>query len=176
MDITLINPALKSITAVFSTLASTNLTSSPLKTKNKNEFVYGKSIAGVMNLVSNCAQASVVIIFPEQTILNLANKIMPETVERVDAVVIDLVGEITNIVSGGVKRTLENEGYLFDLSLPTIIMGNEYLVAYLPDAPIIAASFATPYGELTLETCFKGVIDYCPINFDGGKEVDDIFF
>lgn len=160
INTTLINPVRESIHSVLIALAHMDLTLGDLNTKTKREFINGKSITGIMNLVSNFAQASIVITFPEPTILNLANKIMPETVERVDAVVIDLVGEITNMVSGGVKRMLENEGYLFDLSLPTIMMGSHYLIAYLPDAPIIVTSVSTSYGDFTVEASFEGSIDF----------------
>jgi chemotaxis protein CheX len=177
MNTTLINPALESLHAILFTLANTDLTAGPLATKDKHEFICGKSITGVMHLTSNQAQASIVIIFPESSILRLANKIMPEPVERIDALVIDLVGEITNMVSGGVKRALENEGYLFDLSLPTIIMGTRYLIAYLPeDAPIIVSAIATAHGDFFVEASFKGSIDFCPLNLDNEEEMDDLFF
>lgn len=176
MDKRLINPVLDSVDDVFEILIKEDVKRGELKTKARNEFILKKSIAGIMNLSSNNAKASVAIIFPEDLIFNISNKVMPEPVKRINEVVIDLVGEITNMVAGGVKGKLEAEGYLFDLSLPTIILGSEYLLAHLPQTTIVQADLLTELGEFTIEACFDGEPDFCPLNVDLPEEFEDILF
>lgn len=176
MDTRLITPVLDSIDDVFALLIKMDVKRGELKIKDKHEFISKKSIAGNMNLISNNALASIAIIFPEDLILKISNKIMPEPAKRINEVVIDLVGEITNMVAGGVKGKLEGEGYLFNLSLPTIVLGSEYLIAHLPQGPIVQVDLFTDFGEFSLEACFDGELDFCPLDVGLPEGFDDILF
>jgi len=69
--------------------------------------------------------------------------------------VIDLVGELANMVLGGAKSELENAGYVFRLSLPTIKLGSDYLIAHKTNAPIIVLPFTMPEGEFVIEAGYE---------------------
>ncbi len=56
-----------------------------------------------------------------------------ERFESVDLDVINLVGEITNMVTGGAKRLLEEMGYDFDLATPVVITGKEQKITHVAE-------------------------------------------
>ena len=51
-----------------------------------------------------------------------------------DAVIKDVIGEITNMTVGGFKNALCDQGYTCKLTLPTIIRGNNLVVAAMKSA------------------------------------------
>lgn len=176
MDTNFITPVLNSVTHVFSLLVNTEVEIGQLQIKDKDELRVNHSISGHMNLNSNNASASITIAFPEDVILNIANHIMPETAPELNDVVIDLVGEITNMVSGGVKGALESAGYLFELSLPTITLEREHFLPYGQKEPIILVELYTEFGGFTVETSFSGSPDFCPLQIESMDDFDDILF
>jgi chemotaxis protein CheX len=80
---------------------------------------------------------------------------LPSEITTIDGMVIDLVGELANMVLGSAKGELENGGYLFQLSLPTIIFGSDYLIAHKINAPIIRLPFTMPEGDFMVELGFE---------------------
>ncbi|MDO8811802.1 MAG: hypothetical protein Q7J38_07225, partial [Gallionella sp.] len=55
---------------------------------------------------------------------------------------------------------LEKEGHFFQLSLPTIILGCDYLVAHKTNAPIIILPVTMPEGEFVVEAGYEAVGNY----------------
>lgn len=51
-----------------------------------------------------------------------------------DAVIKDVIGEITNMTVGGFKNALCDQGYTCKLTLPTIVRGNNLAVAAMKSA------------------------------------------
>ena len=175
MNTDFLETVLNSLHHVFGLLVQVNVDVSETSTKEKMAFVSKKSITGYMNLISNNAQASIAVIIPDNVVLTIADKIMPEQFVRINEVVIDLVGEITNMIAGGVKGQMEEQGYLFALSLPTIILGSEYFVAHLPQSEVTQVDLNTELGTFSLEVCFQGGPDFCPLTTNIPELFDDVF-
>jgi chemotaxis protein CheX len=140
---------------VLSTMAHIEPKVGSPKRKDKNDIVHGKNITGVMSMVGKRGNASIALTFSEAAILHIAKKMLPSEITTIDGTVIDLVGELANMVLGGAKSDLEKEGYFFKLSLPTIIFGSDYLIAHKTDAPIIMLPFTMPEGEFVIEAGYE---------------------
>jgi len=109
-------------------------------------------------MVGRKGNASVAITFSEPAILQIAKNMLPGCeITKIDGMVIDLVGELANMVLGGAKSELENGGYFFQLSLPTIILGSDYLIAHKTSAPIIVLPFSMPEGGFTVEAGYEAI-------------------
>ena len=160
MKVSFINPVLTSILNVLSTMAHIEPKVGTPKIKDKNEIVHGKNITGVMSMVGRKGNASVALTFSEAAILHIANEMFHSEITVIDGMVIDLVGELANMVLGGAKSELEKEGHFFQLSLPTIILGCDYLVAHKTNAPIIILPFTMPEGEFVVEAGYEAVGSY----------------
>ena len=106
-------------------------------------------------MVGKKATASIAFTFTEAAILHIARKMLPGEITTIDGVVIDLTGELANMVLGGAKSDLEERGFLFQLSLPTIIVGTDYLIAHRTKAPIIMLPFSMPEGDFFVEASYK---------------------
>jgi chemotaxis protein CheX len=125
------------------------------KKKELNEIVHGKNISGLMSMMGRKGNASIALTFSEGAILHIAKNMLPSEITTIDGMVIDLVGELANMVLGSAKGELENGGYLFQLSLPTIIFGSDYLIAHKINAPIIRLPFTMPEGDFMVELGFE---------------------
>lgn len=159
MKVNFINPVLKSTLIVFSMMAHIELKVGTPEVKKKLHIVEGKNITGLMDMVGPKGKASIALTFSESAILQIAKNMMPPdtVVTSIDGMVIDLVGELANMVLGGAKSELENEGYLFKLSLPTIIFGSDYLIAHKTNAPIIRLPFTMPVGDFYIEAGYEEI-------------------
>ena len=155
MDVNFINPVLRSMQNILSTMVHIEPTVGSPKIKGRNDIIAGKNITGVMSMVGRKGVASVAITFPEPVILLIAKKMLPIESTKIDGIVIDLVGELANMILGGAKSELENGGYFFKLSLPTIILGSDYLIAHKTEGPIIVLPFSLPEGDFMIETVYQ---------------------
>jgi chemotaxis protein CheX len=156
MDVNFINPVLRSTLNIFSTMVRIEPKVGSPKRKDKNDITPGKNISGVMSMVGRRGNASIAITFSEAAILQIAKNMLPGSeITKIDGMVIDLVGELANMVLGGAKSELENGGYFFQLSLPTIILGSDYLIAHKTKAPIIVLPFSIPEGEFFVEAGYE---------------------
>ena len=155
MDVNFINPVLRSMLNVLSTMAHIEPKVGTPRIKEKNNIIQGKNISGVMSMVGRRGNASIALTFSETAILHIAKNMLPGDVTTIDGMVIDLVGELANMVLGGAKSELETGGYFFNLSLPTIILGSDYLIAHKTNAPIIMLPFTMPEGEFVVEAGYE---------------------
>lgn len=160
MNVNFINPVLASMLNVLSTMAHIVPEVGTPKKKDKYEIVHGKNITGVMSMVGRKGNASIALTFSEDAILRIASEMFHSEISMIDGMVIDLVGELANMVLGGAKSELEKGGYFFQLSLPTIILGCDYLVAHKTDAPIIMLPFTIPEGGFILEAGYEETDNY----------------
>jgi len=160
MNVNFINPVLTSILNVLSTMAHIEPKVGTPKRKDINEIVHGRNITGVMSMVGRKGNASIALTFSEAAILHIANEMLHGEFTVIDGMVIDLVGELANMVLGGAKSELEKEGYFFQLSLPTIILGCDYLIAHKTNAPIIMLPFTMLEGEFVVEAGYEEVGNY----------------
>ena len=159
MQVKFINPVIKSTLVVFSSMAHIEPQVGTPKLKDNSQTVQGKNITGLMDMVGAKGKASIALTFSESAILLIANKMMPpdSQASSIDGMVIDLVGELANMVLGGAKSELECQGYHFKLSLPTIILGTDYLIAHKTNAPIIKLPFTMPVGEFFIEAGYEEI-------------------
>ena len=155
MDVHFVNPVIASLLNVLSTMAHLEPELGSLKRKDRNDAVHGKSITGLMSMVGKKATASIALTFTEPAILHIAKQMLPGEITKIDGVVIDLAGELANMALGGAKGELEKEGFLFQLSLPTIIVGADYLIAHRTKAPIIMLPFSMPEGDFFVEVSYE---------------------
>ena len=138
---------------VLATMATLDI--KPQKLAVKKDSIPSGDITGIISMRSSKAKGVLTISFSESVILQIAHRMLGEPVSALNKEVIDLVGEITNIVCGNAKRILEAKGYDFDMALPTVITGKGQTVNYTANTPIVIIPFATDVGEFHVEVCFS---------------------
>ncbi len=82
--------------------------------------------------------------------VNMANKValsavgglLQDEFSQLDAQVIDGVGEMTNIISGGIKNGLSGTPWQFShVTVPSVIVGRNYQIAYAKGLDFLSATF-----------------------------------
>lgn len=67
----------------------------------------------------------------------------------------DVVGEMTNMLGGGLKSALCNAGFQCAVSTPSIIRGSNFIVEAMPDVERIALSFNCENEPILTEVHIK---------------------
>jgi chemotaxis protein CheX len=109
---------------VLSTIASVQATPRKPFVKDSNTSKAYGDVSGIIGFTSDKAKGSMVITFSESAILDIANKMLGQKKEKLNNEIADLVGEITNMVTGGGKKKLSEQGYKFELAIPSTVMEN----------------------------------------------------
>lgn len=148
-----INPILGSMVNVISTMAMLEVKPAKISLK-KNALAFG-DVSGVIGMMSPKARGSLAISFPEATILDITQKMLGEPVSEIDDTVTDLVGEITNMVTGSAKQVLENKGFDFAMALPTIVCGKNHKIIHSVQGDVVVIPFDIEAGTFFAEICFN---------------------
>lgn len=148
-----INPFLDAILDVLSTMAQIQAT--PGKPSLKKERASKGDVSGLIGLTGNQMKGSLAISFTEPVILKIAENMLGEKIDSVNDTITDLVGEITNMVTGGAKRTLSEMGYDFDLAIPGVVSGRQHTITHRTSGQTILLPFKTDQGDFFVEICFE---------------------
>ena len=131
MDEYLLKPFVESTRTTLSTMTQTE--SHPgepfLKTNTK---AFG-DVTGIIGMVDPKMTGSIVISFE----------------------ILDAVGEMTNIICGGTKASLNAHGYTFNMATPFVMYSPKADLKQLGNVPIHAVPFTTEFGKFQLELGFK---------------------
>ncbi|MFT5161458.1 MAG: chemotaxis protein CheX [Alteromonadaceae bacterium] len=100
--------------------------------------------------------ASIGIVFDTKVLENIALGMLPDNGEKNQLLAFDLIGEISNMIIGGAKTELLKKGYKFEITLPTVMSGYDYLVAHQTQAPILRIPLKSEIGEFYIEASFEG--------------------
>ena len=153
MNVEFINPFLDAILNVLSTMAQTEAITGKAYIKDDSQAL--GDVTGMIGLAGNQVRGSLAITFTEAAILNISSKMLGESLDSIDGTVRDVVGEITNMVSGGAKKVLSEKGYKFEMAIPTTITGKSHSITHKTKGAIIVVPFTTEAGNFFVEVCFE---------------------
>lgn len=152
MNVEFINPFLSSMLNVMSTMAQMDLT--PEKPKLKSDDVAKGDVSGLIGMVSDQAKGSLSITYEGSLAIATMKKMVGEGPDEVNDEIIDLVGEITNMVTGGAKRMLSEKGFEFDMATPMVVSGKDHTIHHKAEGPVVIIALASPHGKAYIEFCF----------------------
>ena len=153
MKVEFINPFLSAMLNVLKTMAM--LEAQPDKPALKTSKVSFGDVTGLMGMAGKQTKGTLAITFTEPVILEIAKRMLGEEETKINDTVTDLVGEITNMVTGGAKKILSEKGYRFDMAIPSVIAGKDHVIHHKSKASIIVVPFHTDVGEFFIEICFE---------------------
>jgi len=148
-----VNPFISSLLDVLETMAQVK--ASPGKPRVKEADTCDGDVTGFIHMTGENVECTLAISFSESAMKHIASKMLGEEVKELDNDVIDLAGEITNMVTGGAKKVLWQSGFNFDLSQPTFEKGSDYKPPHLADCKVIAIDFNTDEGSFSIEASMK---------------------
>lgn len=156
MNVDFLNPVLNACENVMVSMADLHIHTGKPWVRKPNEAETGGTITGLICMRGTARVASIAVIFSERVLHNMSLKVLPDQVNDKQFLAFDLVGEISNLVIGGAKALLLKEGYSFQITLPTVISGHDYLIAHQTRAPIVRIPFDSEIGRFHVEASFEG--------------------
>lgn len=152
MNVEYINPFLSSLVNVLSTMANTKIVPGQPRIK-KNEVAQG-DVSGLIGMVGPTMKGSFSVSFDESLALEIMFRMLGERPKGIDPDVTDMVGEITNMVTGGAKRILGEKGYDFTMATPIIVSGRSHTITHKCEGPTILMPFTSEFGKVHIEVSF----------------------
>ena len=153
MKVEFINPFMKSTVNVLQTMA--NIEAIPGKPQRKEGDAANGDVTGFISMASEQVKGSLAISFTSAAIFDIAKRMLYEEVTEINSTVTDLVGEITNIVTGGAKSLLAEQGYDFDMATPAVATGKDHRINHKFNGAIIIIPFSIIAGNFFVEICFE---------------------
>lgn len=152
MNVEFINPFLSSMLNVMSTMAMMELT--PEKPKLKQGEVAKGDVSGLIGMVSEQAKGSLSITFEGSLAIATMKNMVGEGPDEINEEITDLVGEITNMVTGGAKRMLSEKGFEFDMATPMVVSGKNHTINHKAEGPIVIIPLSSEHGKAFIEFSF----------------------
>ena len=153
MKVEYINPFIESVHDLFSTMLNAEIERGEIGVTSASG--NPRDIMALIGL-SGPARGTVALSFPTNTALAMVGRILGVETRVVDDTVSDGVAEIVNIVAGAAKAKLTKGGEtVINLSLPTVVRGNDYNVDYPTQSVWLEVPFKSGLGPFSLRVTFE---------------------
>lgn len=149
MQAELINPFINSVVNVISTMCSVNPTPGKPVLKEGGE-TWG-DVTGIIGLAGASVMGNMMLSFDKIAALQVVSKMLMEEYSEINKEVLDAVGEITNMVTGGAKKELSELGFAIEMATPMVISGKGVEINQLAASPVISIPFTFCEGMFVLE-------------------------
>jgi len=152
MNVEFINPFLSSLSNVLVTMATMQVKPGKIFIDDQN--LPKGDITGLISMHSNKADGTLAISFSKEVILDVCERMLGEPFDEINEEVENLVGEITNMVTGGAKQILDEKGYDFDMARPTVSTKKQALYDNNKQ-PALVIPFDSDKGRLYIQIQFN---------------------
>lgn len=156
LDAVLVNALINSTKDILATMANSTITVKEVKPQR--EYSSGGDISAVIGILGDKGEGMVALSFPVALANLIVSRLLgstPESVTSDDRC--DGIGELVNMISGNTKTALAREsGSSYNLSLPTIILGQGHEIAARPkNSPYLLIVFELEGQIFYLQVTFK---------------------
>ncbi len=145
MDVSFINPFIKSTMTTYSSMLFDTVT--PGKPFLKKEPFPTYDISATIGLSGN-AQGIIALAYSRDCAVKTASAMIGEPIEYGSADLTDAMGEIVNIIAGFAKRDLTE--YKLEISLPSVIIGDHFICTPTKTVALVVP-FTSKYGSFAME-------------------------
>lgn len=150
MKTQLITPFVDATLNVVKTMASTEAV--PGKPVKREDSRTQGEISGLIGMAGEQLSGNMILSFEKSTILAIVNRMLMESYTEIDDEIVDAVGELTNMITGGAKRSLSESGYQFSMATPIMVVGKGTELKQLSScSPIVSIPFETPDGHFWVD-------------------------
>jgi len=88
---------------------------------------------------------------PKDAALGITGAMLGMTVDDINEDVLDAIGEIANMVAGGLKTSLAGDNITTELAIPTTVLGKAVRTSGQAGVSRFILPFATPVGDFGVE-------------------------
>ncbi len=141
-----INPFIESTVDVFKTMLSCDVARTGLTVHETFHPQY--DITGIIGM-SGKAHGDVVISFERSVALAATETLLGTKYSEINDDVVDTVGELTNMIAGNAKSSLER--FELQLALPTVIVGKNHSIRFPSKVKPLSLPFESVWGNFNIE-------------------------
>lgn len=121
---------------------------------SNEKFVSKYDLSGLIG-VSGALRGAIVVSIDQDVAFAAAEAFLGQRPDEINSEVIDMVGELTNMIGGAGKDRIGIPGIF--LGLPTVITGRRHTVTFDHGAHVEILQFASPHGPLNVEIGVRGL-------------------
>lgn len=122
----------------------------PREHKIVESFIPNADISGFVYLMDKNIEGTLMVSFPQTTIFNMLTTIYNKNFSEIDKAVKSGVGELTNIVFGIFKKSLNENGFNFQMCIPTVIVGAQHSIDVVIPNKTLIIPFETTAGQFSV--------------------------
>ena len=111
-----------------------------------------RDVTGIIGF-AGAMKGTIVVSVDKEVAFGAAEVFIGSRPSSIDSDVLDLVGELANMIGGGAKERLNDPKIA--LGLPTTLSGTDYKISFTPGSEIEQVEFRTPSGPLTLQIAIQ---------------------
>jgi len=153
MNVQYINPFVKSVFNAMKTMLKTSPKRGTPHLKDHNK-AQG-DISGIVGFAARNIYGTLAVSFPRDTSTKAFELMVGEKVDSITDDVRDFVGELANIVIGGAKQEFVNLGLPFDISIPTVVVGEGHTISHKGGTPVLVIPFTLDGSDFRVEVSMK---------------------
>jgi len=113
-------------------------------------------VTGFIGLTGSDCAGNLAISFSKGAVLAIVSRLLMDEFTEINEDVLDAVGELTNMVSGEVKRELLDRGFRIEMSSPLVIQGLGVPITHGGGVfTVQQVQFSTDAGDFVVQVCFK---------------------
>lgn len=120
----------------------------------KQDDVSKGDVTGLLKMEGDKAKGSVSITFTKSVVFDLVKRMLNMEIQEIDEVARDMAGEMANIVVGGAKNLLEEQGYKINMSLPEVFVGEGHRIEHSFGGKTVEIPFSIDSGDFYIEVNF----------------------
>ena len=147
-----IGPFIEAARAVFSQMLDCPLSAGAVQAGTRQ--ATADQISGIIGL-SGTGTGSVVLSLDREVALRATEAMLGTRPAEVDGDVIDVVGELTNMIAGSAKAKLAQ--FQLELGLPSVVMGGIHTIRFASTVSPRCVALQCPWGRLYLEVILMEV-------------------
>jgi chemotaxis protein CheX len=153
MDVKILNPFLEATIDVARNMAQLEIKVG--KPSLKVGDIASGDVTGFIKLDGSRHRGSLAITFNSEALMLVYERMLGETLQALDDSAMDLAGEITNMVCGGAKQRLSENGYDFSLTQPSMLSGESHHIHHQGKGPVLALPLELEKGQMMIEVCLN---------------------
>lgn len=138
MEAKFINPFVVAARMVFKTMLNIELVLGAPGLKELK--TTSGDVTGIMSMMGD-KKGTLALSFREKGALFVFNSLMGEEASSISPEVVDAIGELTNIVSGQVRKEFEKNGVNLRASIPLVVVGKGVETNFITNLPITSLPF-----------------------------------
>lgn len=150
-DVNFINPFLNATQKVFKVQAFIEARPGKPSLKKMSDPLLMGDISGIISIASETFKGTLAISMPEAMFLKILKNMLGTEQASISEDVVDLVGELANIILGQAKIELASLGYRLDMALPSCVWGKDHKIKHFGGGVCIVIPFETDSGTFYTE-------------------------